>query len=100
MPAIQSNKKAVAEHGWGPLDYYCLMNKKINGIAKLKASTVPEVSAPPPEDLNLSNKIAGSLIEQIVDYTNRERAKAGENMTEQFRLYGETAMEKMKTSKQ
>ncbi len=85
-----TNKKAVAERGWGPLNYNILLNPEINSN---KPSDNVLTSDAKPEDLNLVAGIAGTLTNKIVLFRNREAARTGENAAEVLRQRKKTAQE-------
>jgi hypothetical protein len=77
---VASNRKAIAERGWGPLNYNLLLHPEINlnqtnGGVQLQSTIQPE-------DLNLTSGLAGSMTEKIVLFRAREAARSGENATE------------------
>jgi len=87
---VDNNKKAVAERGWGPLNYNLLLHPEIN-LKKEKGFQLN--SSIDPGDLNFSTGIAGSLTDKIVLFRSREAARTGENATEMLRQRKKTAEE-------
>jgi hypothetical protein len=77
-----TNKKAVAERGWGPLNYNILLHPEINSN---KSSDNVLTSDAKQEDLNLVAGIAGILTNKILMFRNREAARTGENAAEVLR---------------
>ena len=71
-----TNKKAIAERGWGPLNYILLDNKELanmqqqasDGIATAYQLLELAGSEPIyPDSLNTSHGMAGTLMERLVD---------------------------------
>lgn len=85
-----TNIKAVAERGWGPLNYNLLLHPEIN---LTNNNTNRLVSAIQPEELNLTEGLSGTLTNKIVLFRNREAARTGENATELLRQRKKTAQE-------
>ncbi len=94
---VATNKKAIAEGGWGPLNYNCLLHPEIaatrhrqeTGADSMHATTAgePEVQDSDEKDhvlnqLNLTRGLAGSLIASIVDVVIRDDARNGVNRDE------------------
>jgi len=88
---VASNKKAVAERGWGPLTYNLLLHPEINldknSQSKMQHSNID------PSELNFTKGISGSLTEKIVLFRAREAARTGENATEMLLQRKKTAEE-------
>jgi hypothetical protein len=105
---IRTNKNAIAERGWAPLNYNCLLHPEIaatrcqgadnndgtmeetSGNSKNNELTVPSV---PPDLLNLSHGYAGTLIDSIIETRNRNDARNGVNVEENRRKRKEKALE-------
>jgi hypothetical protein len=87
---VNSNKKAICERGWNPLNYNILLHPELqeNGAGDYIAN-----SNIGPEQLNLTQGISGSLTEKIVAFKNREAARSGANATEMIRRRRESAKE-------
>ena len=76
---VRTNKKAISEQGWGPLNYNVLLyseiqatrtnQKPINEV--LTAATTNTL----PGELNLRSDYAGTLVERINDFCKRENVK-------------------------
>jgi len=74
---VRTNIKAVAERGWGLLNFNCLMHLELqmttsqqgNQGTWARAETVVA-----PQQLNLNDGMAGTLSDKVVEYKNRERA--------------------------
>ncbi len=99
---VRQNKTAIAERGWGPLNYYCLLHPEIiatrhhnvanndNNRRKESNNTsdhhlsqqVGEPDSSFAEQLNLSKGLSGSLIGTILDTVRREDARNGINRDE------------------
>jgi hypothetical protein len=117
----QQNKTAIAERGWGPLNYYCLLHPEIMATHQHNASNnnnhgkesnsrdgarstnimnshssqqagVPD-SCLIAEQLNLSQGLAGSLIDRILDTRIRDDARNGVNREENRLKKIESALE-------
>ena len=70
---VETNCKAITEHGWGPLNYSCLTNPKIQQKTMATGNDVMHVPLPAQlEPLNLMNGIMGILINKIDDLTNQD----------------------------
>ena len=87
---IGSNKKAVAERGWGPLNYNLLLHPEISGENRNAVTLSSDVS---PEELNLTQGLSGTLTNKIVMFRNREVARTGENAAEVLRQRKKTAQD-------
>jgi hypothetical protein len=85
----ESNKKAVAERGWGPLNYNILLHPEINSAKKENVLT----SDINPDELNLTTGLSGTLTNKIVSFRNREAARTGENAAEILRQRKKTAQD-------
>ncbi len=116
---ILTNKKAVADHGWSPLNYNCLLHPEICGTRKealcetnssresegeqeqdlpttpvVESTTIaPAAATISPDDLNLSKGVAGSLVDSIVEVRNRDDARNGNNLQENRRKTKQTAQD-------
>jgi len=88
---VLTNLKAIAECSWGPLNYNCLTNPEIqpkttqqgNDQNNIVVSAHLPAPVAPPEQLNLMNGVAGTLIDKIIDLTNQDQAQTGVNAEEQ-----------------
>jgi len=70
---VETNCKAIAESGWGSLNYSCLTNPKIQPNTTAAGNDVMHV--PPAallEQLYLMNSVTRTLINKIVDLTNQD----------------------------
>ena len=85
---VPQNKKAIAERGWGPLNYRCLLDPEIVATQHKEQSNI-ELA----EQLNLSNGLAGSLIDTILDSRLRQDARNGVDREERKRKQIEKAKE-------
>ena len=74
-----TNQKAVAERGWGPLNYNLLLlhPDQLTSTSNLQteANNNQPASSIPPSGLNLSQGITGTLVDQVVQYRNHEDAR-------------------------
>ena len=83
---IATNQKAVAEKGWGSLNYNLLLHPEIQLTSTSNLQTEannnqPAFSIPPSGRIN--NEIQGitvTLVDQVVQYRNREDARNGINL--------------------
>ncbi len=76
-----SNKQAIAEQGWNPLNYNLLAHEE---LCREKDSTLIQnayelssingVIVPDANDINLSDVIAKTVMDKIVDFWIREKA--------------------------
>ena len=78
-----TNKKAIAERGWGPLNYVLLDHPELSNTQQQTSSAVTTAyqlldlsgSQPfDPEALNTSQGMAGTLMDKLVDRKSRELA--------------------------
>ena len=78
-----TNKKVIAERGWGPLNYILLDNKELantqqqasDGIAMAYQLLELAGSEPIyPDSLNTSHGMAGTLMERFVSCKSQDRA--------------------------
>ena len=79
---VETNKKAIANRGWYPVNYILLDNKELdkdkNNKHVREAYTCCELTGSKPEDLsnlNLQNGISKTLFDQVVEYKAREDAR-------------------------
>jgi hypothetical protein len=95
---VPTNKKAIAEQGWGPLKYNCLLHPEIAATRHrqdTRADRMHTTAAGEPElrdldehnhdvqkQLNLTQGFAGLLIDDIVDARIRDGARNGVNHEE------------------
>ncbi len=95
---VPTNKKAIAEQGWGPLKYNCLLNPEIAATRHrqdTRADRMHTTAAGEPElwdldehnhdvlkQLNFTQGLAGLLIDDIVDAQIRDDARIGVNHEE------------------
>jgi hypothetical protein len=95
---VNTNKKAVLHRGWGPraLNKNVLLLPEI--LATKPSSTEEETktsndlsSSLPPSELNLSQGLAGTLVERIVVESNREAHLRGSNIIDIRKKRHETA---------
>ena len=81
---VETNCKAIAECGWGPLNYSCLTNPEIWTKTTPAGNDVMHVPPLAPlEQLNLTNGITRTLINKIVDLTSQDQAQTGVNAEEE-----------------
>ena len=83
---IAINQKAVAEQGWGPLNYNLLLHPEIQltSTSNLQTETnnIQPASSITPSGLNSRQGITGTLVDQVAQYRNREDARNGINLDE------------------
>jgi len=93
---VTSNRTAIANRGWGPLNYNVLNHSEIqltkttlqNGTQNNKTANATTSS----QELNLSDGYAGILlVDRVVEYRNREDARNGIDLDAQARQCKETA---------
>ena len=99
---VATNRKAIAERGWGPLNYVLLDHPEIaaNGVIDSMGRSVAlsgtvTVSA---MELNMQEGIAGTLINKLVDLKNRERSHETDRDLHATRRIA-TVKENLKTAK-
>ena len=100
---LRTNKKAVAERGWGPLNYNCLLNPEIQltkfGVVPLNRISHSNRTSITPDQLNLREGLSGTLTNQIVEYINREDVRNGNDAAEHARKRKQTAQAAIDTNK-
>ena len=99
---VRTNIKAVTSRGWGPkaLNYNCLLHPEIQATkhgTTGKPHTLALETTAAPEDLNLSDGLAATLIDRIVLYKNGEANQNGTDADEQRRKHKETAEERLQS---
>ncbi len=120
---VENNKKAIAERGWGPLIFNCLLHPEIvstqhrgglggcsnGGHQDIRTEGPPLVPEPDnkqmqleeaaPPQLNLLQGLAGSLIDTILDKRLRDDARNGVNREENHQKQIQTALEVINAKK-
>ncbi|KAI2506247.1 hypothetical protein MHU86_8182 [Fragilaria crotonensis] len=105
---VESNKKAIADRGWNPLTYNCLLHPEIlatkyqhntTGASNIEQSATSPTSLAITEKLNLSQGLAGSYIDAIVETRMRDDACNGVNLDEIRRKQKQSAIDAMETGK-
>lgn len=105
---VKSNKKAIADRGWNPLTYNCLLHPEIlatkyqhdiTGASNIEQSATSPTSLAITEKLNLSQGLAGTLIDSIVETRMRDDACNGVNLDEIRRKQRQSAIDAMETGK-
>ena len=90
---VNTNQNAVVNRGWGPkaLNYYVLLHPEISSSnpSNQPATINTVVTNVPASDLNLSDGLAGTLIDRIVVEKNKETR--GTSATEIRQKHHETA---------
>jgi hypothetical protein len=71
---VQTNRKAIAECGWGPMNYNILLHPEVSRKMQNSTTQDTKISA---EQLNLTDRLAGTLTDKIVKYMNREATRNG-----------------------
>jgi hypothetical protein len=78
---VDSNKRAIADRGWNPLNYKLLDHEELHRVkddtAVKKAyelSAISFVPIPDPSNLNFSTGIARMIMDKIVEHKVREKA--------------------------
>ena len=111
---VRTNKNAIAERGWTPLNYNCLLHPEIAATRSQcgaednnhddttatagnstheSNSNVLTVASVPPNLLNLSQGYAGTLIDSIIETRNRNDARNGVSVEENRRKRKQKALE-------
>jgi hypothetical protein len=114
---VRPNLKAIAERGWRPLNYNCLLHPEIavtqlqlqkehehssNGdndntiLSSSETAVSASQSALVAEQLNLSQGLAGTLMTSLLEYKVRDDARNGINFEENMQKRVETARETIK----
>ncbi|KAI2504990.1 hypothetical protein MHU86_9433 [Fragilaria crotonensis] len=114
-------KMAIAERGWNPLTYNCLLHPEIlaakyNGVASntrtseqqsqessqespISADIILPNSTSIASELNLSQGMAGMLIDEIVEMRMRDDARNGVNLEDTRRKQIQTALDAIQKGK-
>jgi len=78
---VDSNKRAIADRGWNPLNYKLLDHEELHRVkdnnAVKKAYELSEISGvmiPDPSNLNFSTGVARTMMDKIVEHKVREKA--------------------------
>ena len=100
---IATNQNAVAERGWGPLNYNLLLHPEIQLTStsnlQTEANNNQPASSIPPSGLNLSQGITATLVDQVVQYSNLEDARNGIHLDKLACQRKETALEAISSNK-
>jgi hypothetical protein len=124
---INSNQKAIAERGWTPLNYNCLLHPEIVATSTRSSQQQKDVDkdddnndnnnsthqtseespttvsdkdiAVRPGDLNLHHGLAGTQVDSIVETRMRDNARNGINLEENQRRRMQTARDIMNSKK-
>jgi hypothetical protein len=115
---IDNNKKAIAERGWGPMNFNCLLHPEIEatrhqgelgsgnsnrriGHQDSRGEAIPSEPSQhvPAAELNLSQGLAGSLIDSILEARICDDARNGVNRKENRLKRVETALEVINAKK-
>ena len=78
----EMNKKAIAERGWGPLNYILLDHPELKMMqqqtSRIEAAyqhlKITGILPANPSDLNTDHGMAGYLMEKLVDHKSQDRA--------------------------
>ena len=89
---IATNKKAIYERGWYPLNYNVLLHPEIQLTQPQQNINAPtETATLPPDELNLQTGFAGTIVGRINDFCKREDVRNGIDREAQARKRKETA---------
>jgi len=92
---VTSNRTAIANRGWGPLNYNVLHHHSEIQLTKITLQNGTQkntANATSPQELNLSDHgFARTLVDRVVEYRNREDARNGIDLDAQARQCKETA---------
>jgi hypothetical protein len=90
---VESNKRAISDRGWNPLNYNLLDHDELHRVRDnnpvknaYELSAINGIDVPDPSTLNLSTGVARTMMDKIVDYKMREKAldTARKNQEEDF----------------
>ncbi len=97
---VETNRKAVLTRGWGPkaLNYNVLLHKEIIGTNRSKASS-QLTSTIEPNDLNITEGLAGTLVDRICLKYNEESRQHDGAAEEQKKKRQDAAKEKLEKHK-
>jgi hypothetical protein len=99
---VEKNRNAITQRGWGPraLNYNALCrpevlaskpdNKKKTDVDLLDSKVAPD-------DLNLTEGLAGTLVERIVIHKSKETELTGSNAVERMRKRKAAAEESIRS---
>jgi hypothetical protein len=107
---IESNRNAIADRGWSPLNYNCLCHPEILSTKTMNYDDNDEqictrqqeqegAHRAPEQSLNLSKGLAGSLIDSIVAARIRDDARNGVNLEENRLKRVQNALEAIGSNK-
>jgi hypothetical protein len=95
---VQHNQKAVLHRGWGPraLNMNVLLHPEIMASKPASSDETPEIlnaltSSLPASELNLTEGLAGTLVQRIVIETNKEAHLKGMSIADSTKKRHETA---------
>ena len=101
---IATNQKAVAERGWGPLNYKLLLHPEIQLTStsnqQAEANNNQPASSIPESGLNMSQCITATLVDQVVQYRNREDARNGIDLDKLARQQKEAVLRAIESNKE
>ena len=100
---VKSHKKAIADRGWNPLTNNCLLHPEILATKYHNSTTASNIeqSTTSPQALQspLSQGLAGTLIDAIVETRMRDDACNGVSLEEVRRKQKRSAIDAMETGK-
>jgi hypothetical protein len=94
---IETNRKAILQRGWGPraLNYNALLHPEVltskPGYSCDKPAADGLTSQVTPDELNLSEGLAGTLVDRIFIHKSREAGNTGNNAVDQMKKRKATA---------
>ena len=100
---VRTNIKAVAEWGWGLLNFNCLMHPELQMTTSQQGTQGTWARAETvvaPQQLNLNDSMAGTLIDKVVEYKNWEWEQTGNDAAEQAIWHSTAAWENISCSKE
>jgi hypothetical protein len=99
---VKSNKKAIADRGWSPLNYNCLLHPEIQATQYKNPSLVSLsqiTDVVPPDGLNLTVGLAATIMDSLTEAKMRADARNGIDQEEHRRQKSEKAKKAIQDSK-
>ena len=98
---VESNKKGIADRGWSPLNYNCLLHPEIQATQyKNPSLSLSQLSDVVPSDgLNLTDGLAATIMDSLTEAKMRADARNGIDQEEHKRQKSEKAKKAIQDSK-
>jgi len=91
---VDTNLNAIAEKGWGPLNYNTLLHDEIQltAVSAIQTELNAAISTITPAGLNLNKGITGTLLDKVIEFRNKEDSRNGINLDQMGRQWKESAL--------